>query len=73
MGHLCVPAKGILSVKRVLGHPLFLVPRAKMHTIQRSLDSKTDAVNNKSTKKEDIILSRAGWKSLICKAAHKEN
>lgn len=57
----------------VLGLPLFLVPAAQTHTIQFNPDANTDAINNKATKQEDIILSRVGWESLICKAAHKEN
>lgn len=57
----------------VLGLPLFIVPGALTHTIQFNPDTNTDAINNKSTKQEDIILSRVGWKSLICKAAHGEN
>lgn len=57
----------------VLGVPLFLVPGVQTHTIQFNPDTNTDAINNKSTKQEDIIFSRVTWKLLICKAAHKEN
>ena len=57
----------------VQGLPLFIAPGAQTHTIQFNPDTNTDAINNKSTKQEDIILSRAGWKSLICKAAREEN
>ena len=74
MGHLCVPVKGILSLKQELWDlPLFLDTGAQTHTIQFNPDTNTDAINNKSAKQEDIILSRVGFKSLICKAAHKEN
>lgn len=62
----------------VLGLPLFIA-QAQTHTIRFNPHTNTDAINNESTKKkkskiqEDIIHSSVGCKSIICKAAQREN